>query len=85
LAATFDARLLTRLDDENFHVNLPSHLLYLQDDDAALEPDLQFIPSDVEYGDMLQDPKSDADEIEFETFDQYLSAEFLVNSNVETS
>jgi hypothetical protein len=84
--ATFDANLLTRLDDENFHVDLPSHVLYLQDDDMAPKPDLRAVPPDAEYGDMLmQDPKSEADDIEFETFDQYLGAEFLVNANGETA
>ena len=84
--ATFDANLLTRLDDENFHVDLPSHVLYLQDDDMAPKPGLQAVPPDAEYGDMLmQDPKSEADDIEFETFDQYLGAEFLVNAYGETA
>ena len=49
------------------------------------DENLQAIPPDAEYGDMLQDPKSDADEVEFDTFDQYLGAEFLVNSNGETA
>jgi hypothetical protein len=59
--ATFDANLLTRLDNENFHVDLPSHVLYLQDNDMAPESDLQAVPPDAE---------SKADDIEFETFDQ---------------
>ena len=37
------------------------------------------IPADVEYGDMNQAAKSEADDIEFDSFDQYLSAEFVVN------
>jgi hypothetical protein len=83
--ATFDERLLTRLDDENFQLALPNHVLYLQDDDVPDDPSLQAIPPDAEYGDMLQASKPDADEIEFDTFDQYLGAEFLVNSNGETA
>jgi hypothetical protein len=83
--ATFDERLLTRLDDENFQLALPNHVLYLQDDDVPDDPSLQAIPPDAEYGDMLQASKPDADEIEFDTFDQYLGAEFLVNSNGENS
>jgi hypothetical protein len=86
--ATFDNNLLTRLDDENFQLALPSHVLYLQDDDATTDEassNLQGIPTDAEYGDMMQDPKSDADDVEFETFDQYLGAEFLVNLNGETT
>ena len=42
------------------------------------------IPPDAEYGDMIQPAKSDADDIEYETFDKYISAEFLVNRNGET-
>ena len=83
--ATFDANLLTRLDDEHFQLALPNHVLYLQDEEApdgSISPN---IPLDAEYGDMLRDSKSDADEIEFDTFDQYLGAEFLVNSNGETA
>ena len=83
--ATFNENLLTHLDDNNFHLALPNHVLYLQDDDAPLDLNSQNIPPDSEYGDMLQDPKSDADDVEFETFDQYLGAEFMVNSNGETS
>jgi hypothetical protein len=37
------------------------------------------IPADAEYGDMNQAAKSEADNIEFDSFDQYLSAEFVVN------
>ncbi len=80
--ATFDAK---PLDDENFHIDLPSHVLYLQDNDEVVRPDLPAIPLEAEYGDMMQDPKYTADDIEFETFDQYLGAEFLVNLNGETA
>ena len=42
------------------------------------------IPPASEYGDMLQEPKADAeDDTEFETFDQYLNADFMVNANGE--
>jgi hypothetical protein len=82
----FDANLLTRLDDENFTVNLPDHVFYLQDDDASHHDShtLAAIPLDAEYGDMLQPDKPEADDIEFETFDQYIGAEFLVNQNGES-
>ena len=72
----FDANLLTRLEDENFQINLPNHVFYLQDDDVADEMLDHNIPTALEYGDMLQAPKADADDVEFETFDQYLNAEF---------
>jgi hypothetical protein len=35
----------------------------------------------VEYGDMLQPDRHETDDVEFETFDQYIGAEFLVNQN----
>ena len=78
----FDEHLLTRLSDENYQLDMPNHVFYLQDDDGDddnVENDN--IPRDVEYGDMIQPPKLDADEIEYETFDQYIGAEFMVNSN----
>jgi hypothetical protein len=55
---TFDANLLTRLEDENFQIDLPSHVFYLQDEDG-LDPDgdAPDIPTASEYGDMLQEPK----------------------------
>ena len=83
--ATFDANLLTRLDDENFQIALPNHMFYLQDDDGdTAQSDLQNTPSDADYGDMILEDKPDADEVEFDCFDQYLGAEFLINSNGET-
>jgi hypothetical protein len=33
---------------------------------------------------MIQPPKSDAKDIEYETFDRYIGAEFMVNSNGES-
>ena len=79
---TFDDNLLTRLRDKNFQIELPNHVFYLQDEDADMElNDTRDIPLDAEYGDMIQPPKSDADDIEYETFDRYIGAEFMVNSN----
>ncbi len=83
--ATFDDNLLTWLDDKNFQIALPSHVLYLQDKEEATEADVHAILPNAHYRDMLQDPKSNADDIEFETFDQYLGANFLVKSNGETA
>jgi hypothetical protein len=37
------------------------------------------IPTAAEYGDRIQPAKCEADDIEFDYFDQYLSAEFVVN------
>jgi hypothetical protein len=82
----FDTNLLTRLDDEDFQLDLPNHYFFLQNEDGAPnEHPSSDIPTDAEYGDMMQQPKTDADDIEFNTFDQYLGAEFLVNSNVKTA
>ena len=79
----FDETLLTRLDDENFQLDLPNHVFYLQDEDAPLiANEAADIPEDSEYGDMMQPPKPEVDE--YETFDQYLGAEFLVNNNGES-
>ena len=73
-----------RLRDENFAVDLPNHVFYLQDDDNA-NPDLNDAntPTDAVNGDMLQPEKPEADDLEFETFDQYIGAEFVVNLNGE--
>ena len=83
--STFDTNLLTRLDDENFQLDFPNHVFYLQDEHTPDTDPLADIPTDAEYGDMIQHPKDDADNIEFDTFDQYLGAEFLINSNGETA
>jgi hypothetical protein len=79
----FDETFLTRLDDQNFHLDLPDHVFYLQDEDDLIIPtDAANIPEDSEYGDMMQPPKPEVDE--FETYDQYLGAEFFVNNNGES-
>ena len=83
--SAFDADLLIRLNDDNFQLDHPNPVFYLQDDvyfdDAAADD----IPSDAEYGDMNQPAKRHADEIEFETFDQYLNSEFMFNKDGETA
>jgi hypothetical protein len=81
---TFDDNLRTQLCDKNFQIELPNHVFYLQDEDADLEfHDTRDIPLDAEYGDMIQPPKSDAKDIEYETFDRYIGAEFMVNSKFQ--
>ena len=57
-------------------------MFYLQDDDVGpdITPDAN-IPPDAEDGDMMQPDKPDADDLEFETFDKYIGAEFVVNLN----
>ena len=82
---TFDTNVTERLNDDNFVVNLPDHLFYLQDtdDDPHHANDNDAIPLDGEYGDMIQAIKPDADDLELETFDKYVGAEFVVNINGE--
>jgi hypothetical protein len=82
---TFNDHLLTCLNDDNFHLALlPGNVFYLQDNDDGDPPPDDNIPPYTEYEDMVQPPKLDADEIEYETFDKYLGAEFmLVNNNGE--
>ena len=41
------------------------------------------IPTALKYMDMLQAPKADADDVDFETFNQYLNAKFMINNNGE--
>ncbi|KAI2502107.1 hypothetical protein MHU86_12337 [Fragilaria crotonensis] len=83
--STFDDTLLTRLSDTDFHIEHPYPVFYVQDDDlpADVDPADAHIPADAEYGDMYQPAKLDADDVEFDSFDQYLSSEFLVNQNGE--
>ncbi|KAI2490038.1 Reverse transcriptase (RNA-dependent DNA polymerase) [Fragilaria crotonensis] len=82
--ARFDTTLLTNLSDENFQIHDPNPVFYLQDDPDAVNTAAN-IPADAEYGDMNQPAKPDADDIEFDSFDQYLSAEFMVNQDGETA
>ena len=80
---TFTHHLTERLSNDNFTIDLPDHVFYLQDDDSDHDPPAVAIPADAEYGDMMQSDKPDADDVEYETFDQYLGAEFIVNWNGE--
>ncbi len=63
---TFDTSLLTRLDDANFTNDLPNHVFFLQDNDLTDPTAADPIPLDVEYGDMLQPDRPEADEVAFE-------------------
>ena len=83
--STFDAALLTRLNDDNFHIDHPNPVFYLQDDIDVDDSAVANIPADAEYGDMIQPAKIEADEIEFDSFDQYLNAEFTVNRDGDTA
>jgi hypothetical protein len=80
----FDEHLLTRLNDDHYQIDMPNHVFYLHDDDYIDAAGVAGnIPLDAEYGDMIQPLKLDADDIVHETFDQYIGAEILVDSNGE--
>ena len=81
----FDTTLLTRLRDDNFQLHHPNPVFYLQDDPDAVDSAADNIPADAEYGDMNQPAKLEADDIEFDSFDKYLNAEFGVNRDGETA
>ena len=83
---TFDANLTEQLFDDNFVVTLPDSVFYLQDEedgDVSVENSAD-IPEDSEYEEKLQNDILDADDTEFESFDKYIGAEFLVNANGES-
>ena len=80
---TFDSNISERLADDDFVIPLHDGAFYLQDDDSDPDPLINATPTDAEYGDMLQNDQLDADDIEFETFDKYIGAEFFVNENGE--
>ncbi len=68
----FTNNVLERLGDDNFTIDLPNHVFYLQDDDVDPEAPAANIPADAEYEGMLQPEKPDADDLEFETYDNTL-------------
>lgn len=70
--SAFDANLPRRLNDDNFRPDHPNPVFYLQDDIPFEDNAADNIPADAEYGDMNQPAKRDADDIEFDSFDQYL-------------
>jgi hypothetical protein len=74
------------LDDANFIVK-DGGLFYLEDveDDANNDDNgdsMGLVPWDEEYGDLIQDPCPDVDDVE--TFDRYLNAEFIVHHGDES-
>jgi hypothetical protein len=75
----FNTSIAERLLDENFAINEPG--IFYIDDDEANNDDENLIPTEEEYGDMLQTPKLDINDIE--TFDKYLNSEFVVDRGGE--
>jgi hypothetical protein len=82
-ADTFTNNVSERLHDTNFNIDLPNHVFYLQDEDIDSDGYPTAIPTDAEYGDMMQPDKPEAGDLEFETFDRYIGSEFVVNLNDE--
>jgi hypothetical protein len=74
----FDNAVNQRLAEEN-HVNIDLGVFYIEDEDVDDAPEVN-IPTDDEYGDMIIEPRPDVD---VETYDQYLNAEFVVNRDGE--
>jgi hypothetical protein len=74
----FELAVITRLNDKA-HVTDEPGIFYLDDDDDddTEEEATVEVPTDEEYGDMLQEPKPNIKDVEI--YDQYLNAEFIVN------
>jgi hypothetical protein len=82
----FNLAVNTRLDDVNFVIIDDGGLFYMDDVNDETNNDENgdvsgLIPSDEEYGEMIQDPCPDVDDVE--TFDRYLNAEFIVHRGDE--
>jgi hypothetical protein len=75
----FDNAVNQRLAKEN-HVNIDLGVFYIEDEDVNDALNDGNIPTDDEYGDMIIEPRPDVD---VETYDQYLNAEFVVNRDGE--
>lgn len=68
------------LDGKTFHVDLPDHVFYLQDDVDTAHPSNEAsahtVSLDAEFGDMLQAKKLDADDIELKRLTSILERSF---------
>jgi hypothetical protein len=56
------------LSDDNYNIEHPNPVFYLQDDIDVLDSAVDDIPAEAEYGDMYQPAKLDANDIEFVLF-----------------
>jgi hypothetical protein len=70
----FEEAVNTRLAEDNFVIEQPG-FFYIDDNDDGCDNGI--IPSDEEYGDMIQEPMAEVDDIEI--YDKYLNAEFVIN------
>jgi hypothetical protein len=74
----FEEAVKIRLSADNVVIEEPG-FFYLDDDyDDRMDG---VIPTDEEYGDMIQESMPDVDDIE--TYDKYLNAEFVINRGDE--
>lgn len=76
----FNTALSLRLSDENYTINDPG-IFYIDDEEPVDDDDETMIPDDAEYGDMLQAPKPEVDDIDM--YDKYLNSEFVVDRGGE--
>ena len=77
----FDAKVKERLNDANFQ-NPDGTDLYMEDEDSAEEQaygDGSKTPSDAEYGDMLQEERPEADDIDSDAYDKFIGAEVNID------
>jgi hypothetical protein len=80
LMEVFDTSITARFADEHF-VLLEPGLFYLDDDLEPTEPENDpNMPTDAEYGDMIQEARPDVD---VETYDRYLNAEVILERDGE--
>jgi hypothetical protein len=80
LQQSFDEAIIERFMDEQFMLMEPG-LFYLEDVESPEPADEANIPADVEYGDMIHEPRPDVDDID--TYDRYLNAEVVINRDGE--
>jgi hypothetical protein len=77
LMEVFDTSITARFADEHF-VLLEPGLFYLDDDLEPTAP--EDMPTDAEYGDMIQEARPDVD---VESYDRYLNAEVILERDGE--
>jgi hypothetical protein len=76
----FDEAVTNRFADEHFVIMEPD-VFYLEDVEAP-EPVVHgVVPQDDEYGDMIQEPRPDVDDVD--TYDRYLNAEIMIERDGE--
>jgi hypothetical protein len=73
----FEEAVKVQLSENNFMIKEPG-LFYLDDDEEQIDG---VVPTDDEYGDMIQESMPDVNEVEI--YDKYLNAEFVINHGDE--